>query len=68
LLFSFLFFFVAKLAIHPGEDLAKTGYKPDMKTKNFNHPSTSFIGYKMLSTNYNFFGILYYCFSVTFAD
>jgi hypothetical protein len=24
---------VAKLAIHPGEDLAKTGYKPDMKTK-----------------------------------
>jgi hypothetical protein len=24
---------VAKLAIHPGEDLAKTGYKLDMKTK-----------------------------------
>jgi hypothetical protein len=25
--------FEAKVAIHPGEDLAKTGYKPDMKTK-----------------------------------
>jgi hypothetical protein len=24
---------VAKVAIHPREDLAKTGYKPDMKTK-----------------------------------
>jgi hypothetical protein len=33
--------FVAKVAIHPREDLAKTGYKPDMKTKTFNHPSTS---------------------------
>jgi hypothetical protein len=40
--------FAAKLAIHPGEDLAKTGYKPDMKNQNFHHPSTSFIGYKML--------------------
>jgi hypothetical protein len=25
--------FVAKVAIHPREDLAKTGSKPDMKTK-----------------------------------
>jgi len=55
------------VAIHPREDLAKTGYKPDMKNQNFNHPSTS-LATKCVKPKYKKFGNFYYFLSVTFGD
>jgi hypothetical protein len=59
---------VAKLAIHPGEDLAKTGYKPDMKTKTLIILLHLLLATKCFKPNIKKFGIFCYFFSVTFGD